>query len=192
MTHHHLLRRCTAGAATVAAALALGACGGSGSGAGDPVTVTVTPTVGGDRSSSSTTTSAAPKRPSSDVVGRRYDYGTVTEVSKVATTTVVELDRWTWKGLDDAKLAQQGVPTGPFKGKVPYTNQNTRTTFTIPVVDGARVLYNHCVAFDQPLQTKSVTVEDLAHLADREQTVLVQLDDQGRLTSAQNIPGCPG
>jgi hypothetical protein len=35
-------------------------------------------------------------------------------------------------------------------------------------------------------------VEELADLPPREDTVLVQLDAQGRLTSAQNIPGCPG
>ena len=62
----------------------------------------------------------------------------------------------------------------------------------IPVADGARILYHHCVAADQPLQTLSATVQELADLGDREDTVLVGLDDQGRLTTADNIAGCPG
>jgi hypothetical protein len=190
MTHHPRPRRTTAALGAAAAALALGGCGGSGTPAGAPVTVTVTPTVTAGSSTSSKP--AAPKAPRSDVVGRQFDFGTVAKVSDVGSTTVLELDRWTWKGLADAKLAREGVPSGPFKGKVPYTNQNDEITFTIPVADGARVLFNHCVAFDQPLQTKSVTAKELADLGEREDTVLVQLDDKGRLTSAQNIPGCPG
>jgi hypothetical protein len=84
------------------------------------------------------------------------------------------------------------VPVGPFKGDPPYTNQNAKLTYTIPVAAGARVLQHHCVAADQPLQTKSVPADQLAGLADRENTVLVTLDAEGRATAAENIPGCPG
>ena len=194
MTTHHPLHRtsrtlaATAGATAAAtlAVVALGACG-SDTPSGAPVTVTVTPTAtaGGTPASSRP---AAPTVPRSDVVGRAYDFGTVAKVSTVGSTTVLELDRWTWRKLDDATLARDGVPTRPFKGALPYTNQNTETTFTIPVADGAPVLRHHCVALDQPLQTKTVTVEELADLPARED----QLDAKGRLTSAQNIPGCPG
>jgi hypothetical protein len=165
----------------------LSACGGSPPATQD-VTVTVTPTV----TASGPAKPATPTVPRSDVKGRKFDFGTVVSAKKVAGVIVLELDRWTWKGLDDAKLAQQGVPVGPFKGPVPYTNQNARLTYTIPVVDGARVLQHHCVSADQPVQTKSVSADQLAGLPDRENTVLVTLDGEGRATAAENIAGCPG
>jgi hypothetical protein len=195
MKHQRLPRAATtlgASFTAVAASVALTACGGGSPSGSGPVTVTVTPTVTADGSSSSASEPAAPKAPTSDDKGRGYDYGTVTKVSQVAGVTVIELDRWTWKKLDDAKLAQQGVPLTPFKGAVPYENQNARLTFTIPVADGARILYHHCVASDQPLQTRSTDAKGLVGLADRENTVLVKLDDQGRLVAADNVPGCPG
>jgi hypothetical protein len=192
---HQLPRAATplaASLAAVAASLTLAACGGGSSSGSGPVTVTVTPTVTADGSSSSPSKPATPKAPTSDVVGRGYDYGVVTKVSEVAGVTVLELDRWTWKKLDDAKLARDGVPLTPFKGPVPYENQNARLTFTIPVADEARILYHHCVAADQPLQTRSTDAKGLMGLAARENTVLVKLDAQGRLVAADNIPGCPG
>ena len=184
----------TAGAcATVlGTALLTSACGG-GTTSGEPVTVTVTPTVTASGASSSSSSSPSkPAAPTSDVLGRAFDYGVVTKVSEVAGVSVIELDRWTWKKLDDTALARSGVPAQTFKGALPYTNQNAEITFTIPVADGARILYHHCVAADQPLQTRSASVKELAGLATRENTVVVALDDQGRLTTADNIAGCPG
>jgi hypothetical protein len=199
MKHQHpaprraLARRLCAVAGAGSVGLLLAACGGSGSPSG-AVTVTVTPTVTAHASgsSSSSRTSAANRVPTSDDKGRTYDFGTIVKESKVGGVPVLELDRWTWKGLADATLAQQGVPLNPFKGKVPYENQNTRLTYTLPVADGARLLYHHCIAADQPLQTKSVQPQELVGLADRENTVLVKLDDKGRVVAADNIPGCPG
>ena len=189
MKHQRLPLAATA----VATALITSACGGGGT-PKSPVTVTVTPTVTASGSSGSTSSSSSsePAAPTSDVKGRAFDYGVVTKVSKVGGVTVLELDRWTWKKLDDAKLAQNGVPEQSFKGKVPYTNQNDKVTFTIPVADGARILYHHCIAADEPLQIRSASVKELAGLNDRENTVVVGLDDQGRLASADNIAGCPG
>lgn len=189
---HHLRATGAAGAlVALAAANLLTACGSSSPGAGGDVTVTVTPTVTASAPPASTT-SAAPKAPTSDVKGRDFDFGVVTKTGTSRGVTFIELDRWTWKKLDDAKLARDGVPTAPFKGDVPYENQNARLTYTIPVADGARILYHHCLAADQPLQTKSVDVAALKGLPERENTVLVQVDDQGAATSIQNIPGCPG
>lgn len=188
MKHQHrtgLLALLFAGSVAV-----LTACGDSASPSGQPVTVTVTPTV--TASNPAPSKPATPEVPRSDVEGRRFDFGTVVSAKKVGAVLVLELDRWTWKGLDDAKLAQQGVPLGPFKGGPPYTNQNAKLTYTIPVTAGARVLQHHCVAADQPLQTKSVAADQLAGLPDRENTVLVTLDESGRATAAENIPGCPG
>ena len=192
MKHQHQLRATTAAASlsALAAAALLSGCG-SGTPTGGNVTVTVTPTVTA-KPSAGEATSPGPKTPKSDVVGRAFDFGVVTKVSSVDGVAVLELDRWTWKGLDDAKLATDGVPTAPFKGAVPYENQNARLTYTIPVADGARILFSHCIAVDQPLQTKSVDPSALKGLADRENTVLVQIDSKGQAASIQNIPGCPG
>jgi hypothetical protein len=192
MTHQHQLRTATAATLTALAAVALlSGCGSDTPSAQGNVTVTVTPTVTAKPPAGSPT-SAAPKVPKSDVVGRAWDFGVVTKVSTVAGVAVLELDRFTWKGLDDAKLAKDGAPTAPFKGAVPYTNQNAKLTFTIPVADGARILFSHCIAADQPLQTKSVKPAELTGLAARENTVLVQIDSKGQAVSIQNIPGCPG
>lgn len=186
MKHQHHLRATTAATlAALAAGALLSACG-PGAPAPD-VTVTVTPTVTAKAPAGPST----PTVPSSDVKGRAFDFGFVTKVSTVAGTTVLELDRLTWTGLSDAKLAQTGVPTGAFTGGLPYTNQNAKLTYTIPVANGARILYNHCLAPDQPIQTKSISATALKGLADRENSVLVQLDAEGRATSIQNIPGCP-
>jgi hypothetical protein len=178
-------------AATLAAAgLVLSGCGGDGSPTGSQVTVTVTPTVTAKPKPASSTP-AAPRPPKSDDVGRAYDFGRVVRASTVGSVAVLELDRWTWKGLDDAKLARQGVPLGPWKGKAPYENQNAKLTYTVPVSPDARILYHHCIAADQPLQTKSVAPAELAKLADGENTVLVKLDDAGVVVAADNLPGCP-
>jgi hypothetical protein len=198
MKHQHSARlraigpRMCAVAVTGGMAVLVGACGGGGQSPSSDVTVTVTPTVTAGGKASSASKPAAAKPPSSDDVGRTYDFGTVVKASKVAGVDVLELDRWTWKKLDDAKLATQGVPLTAFKGAVPYENQNAKLTYTLPVAEGARILYHHCIAADQPLQTKSVTAQELVGLAERENTVLVRLDDQGRIVAADNIPGCPG
>jgi hypothetical protein len=191
MKLQHAARATTAAGSlvVVTAAALLSGCGSDTPGGN--VTVTVTPTVTAPVSSPGTT-SAAPKALTSDVKGRDFDFGVVTKTGTTRGVTYLELDRWTWTKLDDAKLAKDGVPTAPFKGPVPYTNQNAKLTYTIPVVEGARILFHHCIAIDQPLQTKSVDVAALKGLAERENTVLVQLDDKGAATSIQNIPGCPG
>lgn len=175
-------------AALALAAAVLAACGGSPT-PGTDVTVTVTPTV---KVTSKGSTPTAADETASDDKGRAYDFGVVTQVREVQGITVLELDRWTWKGLDDAALASRGIPAAHFTGKVPYENQNAKLTYTLPVADGARLLYHHCVAADQPLQTKSVSADGLKGLAARENTVVVKLDDQGRVTAADNVPGCPG
>ncbi|WP_344129307.1 hypothetical protein [Pedococcus bigeumensis] len=191
LQHHPRASTAAGSLAALAAVALLSGCGSDSPGTGGNVTVTVTPTVTA-KAPSPSKTSSAPKTPASDVKGRRYDFGVVTKTGEVGGVAYLELDRWTWKKLDDAKLAKDGVPTGPFKGDVPYENQNAKLTYTIPLAANARILYHHCIAADQPLQTKSVDAADLKGLADRENTVLVQIDDKGAATTVQNIPGCPG
>jgi hypothetical protein len=176
-------------AALAAAGLVLAGCGDAGTASGADVTVTVTPTVTAQPKPALSKPSA-PQAPKSDDVGRTYDFGTVVKAGTVVSIAVLELDRWTWKGLDDTKLAKQGVPVKPWKGKAPYENQNDTLTYTLPVSPDAQILYHHCIAADQPLQTKSVAPDELATLAKGENTVLVKLSDSGVVVAADNIPGC--
>jgi hypothetical protein len=178
-----------AAALVALSALAATGCGGSGDTGGAPVTVTVTPTVTATPTPS-TSKAEEPEAPKSDVVGRGYDFGTVTALDTVAGTEVITLDRWTFKGLDDAKLARDGVPLAPFTGR-PFQNQNDKLTYDIPVAADARILYHHCTAKGEPQQTRSATMKEMADLEDRESLVLVQLDDQGRAVAVDNLPGCP-
>ena len=185
VTSHVLL------AAAAVASLALSACGGGSAQSGSPVTVTVTPTgTASPKKASGKAKTSEPAKPTSDVVGRTYDFGTVTDLKDVGGTPVLVLDRWTWKGLDDAKLARDGVPLSPFKGR-PFTNQNDKLVYRIPVTADARVLYHHCVKEGEPQQTRSATVKEMAGLKKGEDLVLVRLDDQGRAVAVDNLPGCP-
>jgi hypothetical protein len=180
-----------AAALCAVSALTLTACGGSG-GSGGAVTVTVTPTVtAGSTNGASTPKTAATSAATSDVTGRGYDFGTVTRLEKVGGTEVITLDRWTFKGIDDKKLADNGVPLAPFKGS-PFENQNSKLTYDIPVAEDARVLYHHCVAADEPQQTRSATMQEIAALRAPENLVLVRLDEQGRAVAVDNLPGCAG
>jgi hypothetical protein len=180
-----------AAALCAVSALTLTACGGSG-GSGGAVTVTVTPTVtAGSTNGASTPKTAATSAATSDVTGRGYDFGTVTRLEKVGGTEVITLDRWTFKGIDDKKLADNGVPLAPFKGS-PFENQNSKLTYDIPVAEDARILYHHCVAADEPQQTRSATMQEIAALRAPENLVLVRLDEQGRAVAVDNLPGCAG
>lgn len=181
--------RPVAAALAAAASLALTACGDSGQDAGPAVTVIVTPTVTASPKPSASTADK-PAAPQSDVVGRDFDFGTIGRIETVAGTEVIALDRWTFKGIDDGRLAREGVPLAPFKG-TPYLNQNDRLTYDIPVAEDARVLYHHCLADGEPQQTRSADLEELAALGKRENLVLVRLDDQGRAVAVDNLPGCP-
>jgi aminoglycoside/choline kinase family phosphotransferase len=72
----------------------------------------------------------------------------------------------------------------------PYENLNTRTTFRVPVAPEATFTYHHCVSVDQPMQSRSVTLPQLAALDRSEGVVLLRLDDRGRVTRADNDPAC--
>jgi len=187
-------------AAAVAAAVAAGAltatlcaCGsGDSQPSGAPVTVTVTPTVTATPSAGTSpgSPSASPSADvHSDVVGRAHDLGTIVDVTTSAGTPVVVLDRWTVRGTPDSTLARDGVPIR-VHSDAPYENQNTRSTFRIPVAPGATFTYHHCVAVDQPMQSRPATLPELASLQHGEDIVLLRLDASGRLTGAENDPAC--
>ena len=91
------------------------------------------------------------------MVGRAYDLGTIVHVTSTTGTPVVVLDRWTVRGTPDSTLARDGVPIR-VHSDAPYENLNTRTTFRIPVAPGAAFTYHHCVAVDQPMQSRPATL----------------------------------
>ncbi len=123
--------------ASAALTAALSGCGGA-DGASPRTTVTVT--------TSNTPTSSATAAPTAttDVKGRHFDVGTVTDVSTVGGVTVIELDRWTLPGTSDTDVARNGIKVVPHRD-ARYTNQNTEKTYTAPVADGAIAVVNRCV-----------------------------------------------
>ena len=190
--------RPTAGHATgglwlaVSMTLLSGCAGGSSTGQGPVVTVTVTPTVlatGAPASATGTATTTEAGAPKSDVVGRTFDLGTIVKVVQDGEVPVIIFDRWTARGVPDSKLATNGLSM-TVHSDAPYTNLNSKTTFRIPVVDGAIFTYNHCVAVDQPAQQRSSTLQEFTALQDQEKVILLSIDPQGRVYKAQNDPAC--
>lgn len=176
----------------VSVTLLSGCAGGASTGQGPVVTVTATPTVtatGGPASATGTATTTRPGAPKSDVVGRKFDLGTIVKVVQDGDVPVITFDRWTVRGVQDSKLAANGLSM-TVHSDAPYTNLNNRTTFRIPVVDGAIFTYNHCVAVDQPAQQRSSTLQEFTALQDQEKVILLTLDPQGRVYKAQNDPAC--
>ena len=141
--------------------------------------------------------SAAPAAPpttkvslaKSDVVGRKFDLGTIVKVEDVSGVPVITFDRWTAQAVKDSRLAVNGVPIG-VHSDARYQNLNNRITYRIPVAEGALFTHRHCVAVDQPPAQKPSTLEDFARLQDPEKVILLTLDQNGRVFSAQNDPAC--
>ena len=164
----------------------LSGCAGDASTGQDPA-VTVKATSAVTASGAPTTSrSGAPK---SDDVGRTFDLGTIVKVVQDGGVPVVVFDRWTARGVKDSKLAAKGIPMG-VHSDARYENQNSKTTFRIPVVEGAIFNYSHCVAIDQPVQQRSSTLDEFAQLKSPENVILLTLDPKGQVTKAQNDPAC--
>jgi len=184
------LRGASAGlSAAVAVALLSGCGGGSTTAQGPVVTVTVTPTVTAIVAPPPATTSSAAGVPKSDVVGRKFDLGTIVRVENDGGVPVIIFDRWTARGVPDSTLAAKGVPMA-VHSDAPYQNLNTKITFRIPVVHGAVFNYNHCVAVDQPATQAASTLQAFAGLQGSEKVMLLTLDPTGQVFSAQNDPAC--
>src|SRR5512141_1882296 len=151
------------------------------------VVVTVTGTPSGAASTGSpqpsSTVSAKVKAPTSDVKGRAFDFGLVTGATRVGGVDVLVLDRWTDPKVDDAVVAQQGLPVTSWQvGSNRYVNQNAKKTFDIPVREGTTFLLHHCVSAGDPLQTRSVSATELADAPDNDRLLLVNLDNEGGAT----------
>lgn len=152
--------------------------------------MTITPTVTAAASKPTpavaTTTATAAR---SDVVGRKFDIGTIVKVKNDAGVPVIIFDRWSVRGISDSTVAKEGVPIR-VHSDAPYENQNTKVTYRIPVAQDATFIYTHCTAIDQPPVLKSSTLNDFARLPDSEKFVLLTLNPKGQAYKAQNDPAC--
>ena len=179
-------------ALALAAGVGLSACG---SGTPDEVVVTVTGTPSAAASTAgptpSSTASTKVKAPTSDVEGRSFDFGMVTGAKRTGDVDVLVLDRWTDPRVDDAVLAEQGLPVTSWEvGSDRYVNQNDKKTFDIPVREGTTFLLHHCAAPGEPLQTRSVGATELADAPDDDRLLLVTLDRDGWATGGETFAGC--
>jgi hypothetical protein len=106
---------------------------------------------------------------------------------------VLVLDRWTVKGISDAKLAADGVPIKPHSD-TRFFDQNKGKTYLIPVNPSAPIVVNSCTAPKGGTPTMTSTPESLkAFLAgpNRAKTVVIlSYDDSGRLTRLDTDPSC--
>ena len=188
--------RATIGLSLALAVAALSGCGDGGAGSstaqGPVATVTVTPTVPARDTPPPAESGAPTKRAGvaeSDVVGRKFDLGTIVRMEDGGGVPVIIFDRWTARGVPDPTLASKGVSIG-VHADAPYENLNSTITYRIPVAPGAIFTYRHCAAVDQPPEQKSSTIEDFARLQKPEQVMLLTLDQHGQVFSAQNDPAC--
>jgi len=183
--------RATAGLCLAAAVTLLSGCsGGSSAPPVVVVTVTTTPTVTASVASTTPTAATTPGGTAkSDVVGRKFDLGTIVRVQNDGGVPVIILDRWTAYGVTDSTLAADGVPIH-VHSDAPYQNLNSKITYRIPVAPGAVFTYRHCLALDQPPVQRSSTLSEFARLPDSEKVVLLTLDPRGQAVKAQNDPAC--
>jgi hypothetical protein len=182
--------------ATLALALVAGASlSACGSDTPREVVVTVTGTPSGAVSSAgptpSSTASTKVKAPTSDVEGRKFDFGQVTGAKRAGEVDVLVLDRWTDPKVDDAVVAKRGLPVTSWQvGSNRYVNQNAKKTFDIPVREGTTFLLHHCVTAGEPMQTRSVSAPELADAPDADRLLLVTLDGDGWATGGETFAGC--
>jgi hypothetical protein len=174
----------------VAALLTLGlsACGGNAPAAQEPndaVTPAAAPSAVDPAGSDDATTDSGN---GSDVVGRKFDLGTIDKLEDRDGVPVAVLDRFTAKGVPDTDIAEHGLAIKPFTTP-PFENLG-RTLFRIPVSPEATFVYHHCVAPDQPVQSQSSDLHQMSSLGEPEDIVVVTLDEEGVMTHAENEPGC--
>jgi hypothetical protein len=102
------------------------------------------------------------------------------------------LNRYTVKGLSDAKLASDGAPVSPHTD-VRFTDQNKGKTYLVPVNPSAPIVVNTCDnSGSTPTMTSTpVTLAAFLSSANRAKTVvLLSYDDLGRLTRLDTDPAC--
>lgn len=182
---------CLGAAVAVLGVVALSGCGGGNTAVQEPaVTVTTTPTVtvtlARPAPTVATTTTGSPE---SDVVGRRFDLGTIVRVDDDGGAPVIIFNRWSARDVPDSELAARGL-TLRVHSDEPYEDRNDQMTYRIPVAPGATFTYARCIDIDQPAEREPSTLKRFTRLKDPENLVLLTLDRQGRATRARNDPAC--
>jgi hypothetical protein len=164
-------------------AVALGGCASGGNPSSDAERVTVTETA--------TSPGKPPATPTSDVVGRHHDVGTVSDVREADGELWLKLDRWTVKGVSDAELAKDGVTVTPHTGDR-FTNQNNDRLRDVPVAPGASVVVNTCVKNGDQLGLSSTPKDAASWLVDVDPkaVLLLTYDDSGRAVRFDTDPRC--
>jgi hypothetical protein len=174
--------------------LAVTACGGGGgTGATGSATTGTTATSTGSSTGKATATPATVSPAVSQVKGRQHDAGTIVGYKTAGGLTVLVLDRWSVKGMSDAKLASQGVAPVPHTDDR-YYDQNKGKTYTVPVTPSAPIVVNTCVkgGTGKPTMTSTpVSLSDWLNGSGRSKTiVLLTYDASGRLTRLDTDPAC--
>jgi hypothetical protein len=175
--------------ATLGGATACSGASGGGSGS------TSTHTSGSKSPSKSASPSASPTTVSSavsSVKGRKFDAGTIVKSKTQGGLTVLVLDRWTVKGVSDAKLATSGVPITPHSD-TRFFDQNHGKTYTIPVNPSAPIVKNICTdKGGTPTMTSTPeTLKDFLSSPNRTRTIVIlSYDDSGRLIRLDTDPSC--
>lgn len=175
-------RRVLAVLLSCSAAVGLAGCASGGNPTSNAERVTVTETA---------TSPATPTTPTSDVVGRHFDVGTVSDVREVDGELWMKLDRWTVKGVSDSDLAKKGVPVTPHTGDR-FTNQNNDRLRDVRVAPGATVVVNTCVKNGDQLGLSSTPQDAVSWLdsVDPKAVLLLSYDDSGRVVRLDTDPRC--
>jgi hypothetical protein len=181
-------------AALVAGTLVVSsACGGSG-GASNIPTPPGSGTTSGTPSSTSTAraTTGNAANAVSNVKGRKHDAGVITGTKKAGGLTILVLNRYTVKGMSDAKLASDGAPISPHSD-IRFTDQNKGKTYQVPVNPAAVIVINTCDnSGGTPTMTSTpVTLAQFLSSSNRARTiVLLSYDVSGRLVRLDTDPAC--
>lgn len=175
-------------AACALAVLALAGCAGDDPGPTETVTVSSAPETSAEPPA---TTVPEDTGPTSDVTDRAHDVGTVAGVEAVDGTAVLEMDRWTYADWSEEKVSQEGVPLEPLTEN-PFRNQNSDSTYAVPVSPDVVVGLNSCTVgtqgTDQQPRIATVvgSVEDLA----AGDTIWLLTYTDGVLTQADTAAVC--
>lgn len=182
---------CLGAAVVVLEVVLLSGCAGGNSPVQEPaLTVTTTPTVTVTLPRATPTAAATTTgNPKSDVVGRRFDLGTIVRVKDEGGVPVIIFNRWSARGVPDSKIAANGL-TLRVHSDSPYVDRNAKVTYRIPVAPGATFTYARCTDIDEPARREPSTLKEFTGLEDPENLVLLTLDSRGRATRARNDPAC--
>jgi hypothetical protein len=168
-------------------------CGGS-VGASNVPTPSGTAATSGPASSTATAraTTGNAANAVTNVKGRKHDAGVIAGTKKAGGLTVLVLNRYTVKGMSDAKLASDGAPISPHSD-VRFTDQNKGKTYQVPVNPAAVIVVNTCDDNGgTPTMTSTpVTLAQFLSSGNRAKTVvLLSYDDSGRLVRLDTGPAC--